>query len=222
MSSENRIKHDGGLPEEERAIREALVRVIQTTTSNVALQDDLLQEALVHMWLIQTRRPGQTRSWYLQSCKFHLQHYLASGRSVDSAKRRAGQMLGAAHSEEEAKFADEGDPEDSVLDWVSARDLVALLSRHLHASERAVLLCLADGLGPRDIGQRLKISHTMVIKHRRRIAALLTRLDHSAVPHSPMARTNGSHHPHANGNGAKSVAKLRLRRPPLAGAGASA
>jgi DNA-directed RNA polymerase specialized sigma24 family protein len=67
-------------------------RLVQCTTSNAALRDDLVQEALVRLWRVKARRTGQTKSWYLQSCKFRLRHYLSSGRSMDSGKRRAGQV----------------------------------------------------------------------------------------------------------------------------------
>ena len=76
---------------DEASAREALVRMVRKVSANGALRDDLLQEALLHLWVTEISRPGQTRSWYLQSCKFHLLHYLAAGRSVDSAKRRNGQ-----------------------------------------------------------------------------------------------------------------------------------
>ena len=33
-----------------------------------------MQEALVQLWLLEERRSGQRQSWYLQSCKFHLQY----------------------------------------------------------------------------------------------------------------------------------------------------
>src|ERR1051325_11574088 len=100
-------------------------------TGNHSLQQDLLQEALRHLWLIETRRSGQTTSWYLQSCKFHLLHYLSSGRSVDSAKRRAQQVqfqtgLQAEDSEENHILG----MEDLLLSEVSARDLIGLLSQH--------------------------------------------------------------------------------------------
>src|SRR6266404_3118644 len=72
---------------DEPATRLSLVRMIRKMTANPTLCQDLLQEALIHLWLTETRRPGQTESWYLQSCKFHLLHYLASGRSVDCTKR---------------------------------------------------------------------------------------------------------------------------------------
>jgi DNA-binding NarL/FixJ family response regulator len=68
---------------------------------------------------------------------------------------------------------------DSVLSAVCARDLVAALSPQLEPPEKAVLDCLADGLGPREIGRRLNISHTMVIRHRCKIASLLNRLGRS-------------------------------------------
>jgi len=40
-----------------------------------------------------------------------------------------------------------------------------------------VLDCLADGLGVREIGRRLEMSHTMVIRHRSKIASLLLKLE---------------------------------------------
>jgi DNA-binding NarL/FixJ family response regulator len=76
----------------------------------------------------------------------------------------------------------EGVPEcllfgEAMQSDISARDLVEVLSSKLPAQSRAVLECLADGLGAREVGRKLKLSHTMVIKHRRRIASLFTRLD---------------------------------------------
>src|SRR5215213_483612 len=82
---------------DEVSTRDALVRMVRRMTGNTALREDLLQEALIHLWLTEARRPGQTKSWYLQSCKYHLLHYLASGRSVDSAKRRSGQLEQSSH-----------------------------------------------------------------------------------------------------------------------------
>src|SRR5260221_12712007 len=157
--------------------RDALIRMARKLTSNVALRDDLMQEALIHLWLTETRRPCQTRSWYLQSCKYQLLHYLSSGRSVDSAKRRTGRLTEEANGEAMETLAKESDSGNSVLTWVCARDIIAMLSPQLMSHEQAVLECFAEGLGPREIGRKLKMSHTMVIKHRRKIATLLTRLE---------------------------------------------
>src|SRR5258708_3403451 len=92
MSLKSVHKSANGPSTDDESFRQALAGMVRRMTSNATLRQDLLQEALVHQWLTQSRRPGQTRSWYLQSCKFHLQHYLASGRSIDSAKRRASQL----------------------------------------------------------------------------------------------------------------------------------
>src|SRR5207245_505396 len=77
------------------------------------------------------------------------------------------------------------------------------LGEHLAPAERAVLHCLADGLGAREIGRELGISHSMAIKHRRKIAALLMRLE--KPPLRRIARPASNGHPiapalsHTNG-----------------------
>jgi RNA polymerase sigma factor (sigma-70 family) len=158
-------------------IRDSLVRMVRSMSSNLALRQDLLQEALIHLWLSEANRPGQTRSWYLQSCKYHLLHYLASGRSIDSAKRRGSQMVATDGLEsEQQQLIDEGDTGNSVLNHVSARDIISQLTPRLQPREKDVLDCFADGLGLREIGRKLKMSHTMVIKHRRKIATLYSRM----------------------------------------------
>jgi DNA-directed RNA polymerase specialized sigma24 family protein len=168
----------------ELATRDSLARMIRRLTGNDTLRDDLLQEALIHLWTMELSRSGQTRSWYLQSCKYHLQHYLAGGRSIDSAKRRDGQLPQALNDDEMGWFANDADSGNPVFEVVSARDIIAALSVLLDAQERAVLECFADGLRVREIGRKLKVSHTMVIRHRRKIALLFKRLDRS-----PCART---------------------------------
>jgi hypothetical protein len=52
-----------------------------------------------------------------------------------------------------------------------------LISEHLSKEERAVLNCLTEGLGSREIGRRLDMSHTMAVRHRGKIAEVLNRLD---------------------------------------------
>jgi RNA polymerase sigma factor (sigma-70 family) len=160
-----------------------LKRLAARLTPDASLQQDLLQEALIHLWLIETRRPRQTTSWYLQSCRFHLQHYMSSGRSVDSAKRRGGQVeLENSLESEEAIEIQTDRSEDQVISEVSARDLVRLISKQLSNEERAVLNCLTEGLGPREIGRRLNITHTQAVRHRCKIAKLLARLERQYAP----------------------------------------
>lgn len=71
---------------------EQLGKIVVRLTSNPALREDLMQEALIHLWQVQEQNPGQTKNWYLQNCRYRLLHYLALGRSVDSPKRRASQV----------------------------------------------------------------------------------------------------------------------------------
>jgi len=188
-----------GAVDDAALMRAALTRMIRRLTPNPALREDLLQEAMVHLWLTQTRRPDQTRSWYLQSCRFHLQHYLNSGRSIDSGKRWRHQMPMTEHSEDEEVAAEPGDSGNSVVNSVSLREIMSLLSLALTHQEQAVLECLADGLGLREIGRKLKLSHTMVIRHRRKIAAVLTRLELPSPNRELTSHTNGSQR--VNGNG---------------------
>ena len=165
---------------------DSLLRLTRGLTSNPALRHDLLQEALIHLWLMEGRRPGQTKSWYLQSCKFHLQHYLASGRSVDSPKRADGRTRSEGNSDEEDPMSALADAGPSLLSRVSARDLISVLSSYLSPRETDVLHCLADGLGPREIGRRLEMSHTMALKHRSKIASLFRKLE--ASPRTPLGK----------------------------------
>jgi RNA polymerase sigma factor (sigma-70 family) len=176
---------------DEISARDSLGRMVRKVTANRALREDLLQEGLVHLWITEIGRPGQTRSWYLQSCKYHLLHYLAAGRSVDSGKRRNGQMRLEEIPESPGEFGEEIDPGESVFASVSARDIITLLSPLLNRQEQSVLECFADGLRLREIGRRLNMSHTMVIRHRRKIASLLTRLE---KPRMPRIWANGFAH----------------------------
>ena len=155
---------------------EQLGKVVVRLTSNPALREDLMQEALIHLWQIQEQNPGQTRNWYLQNCRFHLLHYLALGRSLDSPKRRASQVHPLEQEEELDDWLDRFEGSDSVLQDVSARDILASLAKLLSQREMSILEWLAEGLGTREIAKRLGISHPMVIKHRRKIAALAKKL----------------------------------------------
>src|ERR1041385_7594830 len=129
---------------DEPATKELLAALVRNIACRAALKDDLLQEALIHLWMIETNRPGQTRSWYLQSCKFHLLHYLASGRSIDSHKRYHGHTPYDLDSDGENQNIELMDSGDSVFSFVSARQLIGALSAHLQPVEKAVLEFLAD------------------------------------------------------------------------------
>ena len=74
---------------------------------------------------------------------------------------------------------------------MSARDIMSLLLPHLKPQEQAVLECFAEGLRLREIGRKLKVSHTLVVRHRQKIASLLKRLETNSGFRVGIPRCNG-------------------------------
>lgn len=153
-------------------------------------QEDMLQEALIHLWRLEERRPGQSVAWYLQGCRYHLQNWLRLGRSIDSVKRsRACVRDGATDDDSEGLLAQLGI--NSLLwDEVSTNDIISLLSGLLDSQEREVLFCLVDGFSARETAERLNASHTWVGKCRRKIAILALEL--GLAPHGKRAESPGA------------------------------
>jgi len=167
---------------DETRTRELLDRIICRLTADPALKQDLRQESLIHLWLLEERRPGQSRSWYLQSCRFRLQNYLSAGKSVDSLKRQRAVVSFSANDFGFDGLVNESEWDTTAFAQVSVRDIISQLSPRLSTFERSVLLHLADGLKAREIAARLNVSHPTVIKHRRRIAALAIKMGISPLP----------------------------------------
>ena len=71
--------------------------------------------------------------------------------------------------------------------------------------QQAPAAILADGLGAREIGRKLKLSHTMVIRHRRKIASLLTRLELPSPTQLRSPHPNGSRINNRNGTHGRRV-----------------
>ena len=154
---------------EEPTAKEHLSRIVQRVSRNPSWHDDLMQEGIIHLWRIETQKPGHTLSWYLQSCLFHLMNRLGAGRSADSVKRQ--HCLDSLSAQGE-NFLPEIAGDSSVLSDVSAREIVMLLTHVLPPVDRTILACLVDGFCCREIARKLRISHPAVIKRRRGIAAL--------------------------------------------------
>src|SRR5262245_16527099 len=170
---------------DELMVRGDLRRVVHSVASDAELHDDLMQEALINLWQQEVRRPGQTQSWYLQNCRFHLRNHLRQGRSIDSIKRRGKRCV----SIEPADGASPDLPRaESPRASVSAREIFGLLSRRLRPSERAVLRFLAGGHSVREIARKLEVSHQAVSKHRQAIAALAIRLGISLMSKKTRSR----------------------------------
>ena len=156
-------------------VRARLAKLVRALNSDPNLQDDLEQEASLHLWLQQQRSPGHTLSWYVQSCRFHIQDFLRSGKSMDSIKRRAKSAQIAHHSPEGTEdIATEHDvlrtPHDP-LSSICARDIFQQLSTRIAPIQKAVFIHLIYGHSVREIARELEISHQAITYHRRKIVA---------------------------------------------------
>src|SRR5437016_926917 len=117
---------------EELQFQERLWGVIRKSKAPLNMHDDLHQIALVHVLEIESKEPGQTVSWYLDSCKRHLGDYLKKGRSVDAPKRRHLACAPPETDEDSNGWTPEGFiAKECVLAAVSAADLVSHLSARL-------------------------------------------------------------------------------------------
>jgi DNA-directed RNA polymerase specialized sigma24 family protein len=164
--------------------------IVSRCSKDPGTREDLMQECLVHLWLIQNKQPGQTRSWYLQSCRFHAQHWLDLGRSLDSPKRANGHKLPLEGLEEDPGLAHrDGD----VVQQVSACDLMAALMARLTPRQRRVLSGLAQGMDLREIAAQARLSYPTVLKYRDRIASLVRTLAEPATPRPGVNPRNLSH-----------------------------
>src|SRR5437870_13687443 len=103
-----------------------------------------MQECLIRLWRFESERPGRTPSWYLQNCRYHLQHWLAAGRSVDSLKRDHGDKRITIDGVNDELPVDWYHTNGELLEAVSARDIVLTLADHLKPREQDVLEGLAD------------------------------------------------------------------------------
>ena len=175
-----------GLLIDEPTVQRTLRRMIIRMEANHETREDMMQEALVHLCKKEQRHPGQSRSWYLHSVKFHLTHVKAAGRSLDSAKHRQAETTLCAENNagDELPVA----LDDGIMSEVNAHDIFSLLLSRLAPMDQSILKAMRDGLRIREIGVRLGVSHVFVLRHRRNIASLAVRLGISPVTVSKVTR----------------------------------
>jgi DNA-directed RNA polymerase specialized sigma24 family protein len=174
----------------EQADTQRILRsLVHRLTQDWALEEDLFQEALLHLWRSQEGRPGQTQSWYLQSCLFHLRDCLARGRSLDSFKHLGARLRSVVNEDDFEEICEPAEPEAGPWDEVASKDDLGVLTRWLEPQERAVLEALVEGLSARQAARRFGISHTLVLKLRQRIAATAVRL--GIYPHTVRPAADG-------------------------------
>jgi DNA-directed RNA polymerase specialized sigma24 family protein len=153
----------------------SLRRLVAGFTNDQMLQEDLLQECLLCLWRAQRDGPARTRSWYLQNCRFRIQHWLAAGRSLDSPKRSRGDHRISITDAGEAVLTQQLN-DGEIFEAISCRDVIGTLAHHLEAKEQAVLRGLADGLVLQEIAVQCELSYPTALKYRRKIARLTIKL----------------------------------------------
>src|SRR6266508_5217964 len=161
---------------EDARVREKLHRIVTVLTADRALQDDLMQECLIHIWRTENEKPGHTRSWYLQNCRYHLLHWLSSGRSLDSLKRNTSQHRVSIEELNNGLPFDDYHTNGELFEEVCAKDVVSTLALELRPCEIAVLRGLADGMRLHEIALQLKRTYPTVLSYRRKIARLAIKL----------------------------------------------
>jgi DNA-directed RNA polymerase specialized sigma24 family protein len=194
-------------------VQRLLGGLVDRMVGDTGFQEDMLQEALIHLWRLEERRPGQSLAWYLQGCRYHIQNWLRLGRSVDSVKRSSACVLDAAADDDSEELLAQLGIDSLFWDEVSANDIISLLSGLLDSQQREVLFCLVDGLSARETAKRLNASHTWVGKCRRKIAVLA--LEVGLAPHGKRAESPSA--PDANRTGRVSEARWHRQRNSAAG-----
>ena len=156
-----------------------LRRVAGKLTRDTFLQQDLMQEMSVCLMDAEQRAPGKTLSWYIKAGEFCARNYLSRGRSIDSFKRRA---YGTNLAELEFRRLDRKQARFELLDPTDLRgelaikDLVERLTSLLSTDEQETLGLLLEGFGVRAVARKRGVTHPVIVKQRRKIAHLASRL----------------------------------------------
>jgi DNA-directed RNA polymerase specialized sigma24 family protein len=126
-----------------------LQRVVTQLSGDPDLRQELIQEAMIHLWRMEERDPGRDEAWYLRGCRFHLQNLLRQGRSVDSLRHVRARVCTREQKFDSFNLVELVDSNGSLRDEVGINDLMAELFKWLPRQEKDTLLCLIDGLSAR-------------------------------------------------------------------------
>ena len=133
-------------------------------------EDDLYQEAMVHLWtdFQQGKLADKTDSYVLQGCYFYLKNYIRKTQDKASLVR----LYTLNEDGEEADLEQWISLRTPQSDFEELRDRIFLediQDENWAAREKEILALSLDGFTTREIGQRLGISHVMVIKLKNKI-----------------------------------------------------
>lgn len=158
---------------EDPGIVQSLRRICARLVGDPTLQADMMQECLFHLWITEREKPNQTRSWYLQSCRFHVQHWLAAGRSLDHPRRAESEVV---DSDGEHPALSEYHTDGELFESICFKDTLSTLEGRLSKRQLAVLSGLVRGQTVSEIASAANLSYPTVLKYRDMIAGLTTKL----------------------------------------------
>lgn len=135
-------------------------------------EDDLFQEALAHLWVTFNKGSlsDKTDSYILQGCYFYLKNYIRT--ALDKATIASlNELLDNGDNSLEDMISD---PSQNITENIDEDLVKEYAEEYLDPREKEVLNLSYEGLTVREIGQRLKISHVMVVKIRARLKKKIT------------------------------------------------
>jgi len=151
---------------EDNRIVKQLHGIAARLTGDLDLQKDLMQEMFIHLVQVETDRPGQTLSWYLQGCHFRARDYLDRGRSINSIKRSNNLVPLDQRDDDDDSLGvcpDAPDPVDLYSELI-ARDIVDLLILRLTVVQQQILFLLMYGFGVYEIARELGNKRDIAIR----------------------------------------------------------
>lgn len=131
-------------------------------------ENDLFQEALAHLWVAFNKGTltDKTDSYILQGCYYYLKNHIRT--NLDKASFTSlNELLEGGDSSLEELIPDT--TSKSTPDCIDETLMQEYTEKHLDGREKEILNLACEGLTVREIGERLNISHVMVVKIRRRL-----------------------------------------------------
>lgn len=131
--------------------------------------EDLYQEALVHLWLDfkEGKLQDKTDSYILQGCYFHLKNHLRKVRDKVRIVSMDTLVDGEGADLEEILCLEH--PRASFEELDSQMLSERIQNSGLTLREKEILSLCMEGMTVREIGRRLGISHVMVVKLKKKI-----------------------------------------------------
>lgn len=144
-------------------------------------EEDMLGEMMGFLWA--QWRTGKlddkTESYIVQACYFHLRNYLRKAKDMYACI-----SIDAGPAEEGRNLKDSiPDAVPAVPEYVEGNNAVArtMDAGGLNRMERIVFEMLLCGYTVREIGEKLDVSHTMVVKHKKNILKKVSKINRTLL-----------------------------------------